>query len=84
MLSLFALHPTEIRTVVKNYSTDLPLRPKALDYQIATNDTWNYALALSSARGAPAPPEFDPAPSIWDTQLVKGAGHRRSAATWSL
>jgi hypothetical protein len=44
---VFALHPKESRTVVKNYSNNLPYRPKAVDYQISTNDSWNYALVLT-------------------------------------
>ena len=41
---LFALHPSEAHTVVKSYVGDLPARSKAVDYEIGTNDTWNYAL----------------------------------------
>jgi hypothetical protein len=43
---VFALHPTELRTVTKDYNTDLPTRSKAVDLEIGTNDTWNYALVL--------------------------------------
>ena len=79
---VFALHPKEIKTIVKNYSTDLPVRPKAVDYEIATNDTWNYALVLppAAAETEAAPPKkvyataaglrFDPTPSAgWSSSF---------------
>eukprot|EP00935_MAST-01C_sp_MAST-1C-sp1_P002810 g2810.t1 len=64
---VFALHPTENKTVVKDYSDDLPARPKAVDYEIGTNDTWNYALVLPGSggddAGGAAALTFDPTPS---------------------
>eukprot|EP00041_Stephanoeca_diplocostata_P033227 m.1093373 g.1093373 ORF g.1093373 m.1093373 type:complete len:968 (+) comp24297_c0_seq3:111-3014(+) len=45
---VFALHPTERSVVTKTYTDDPPVRPKAVDYEISTNDTWNYALDLST------------------------------------
>jgi hypothetical protein len=41
---LFALHPPEIAKVVTSYEKDLPARPDAVDYEISTNASWNYAL----------------------------------------
>lgn len=54
---VFALHPTEIKTIVKNYTT-IPAKAgeHAPDYLISTNDTWNYALQPDTAK-------FDNAPS---------------------
>ena len=62
--------------MVKNYTADLPPRPKAADFEISTNDTWNFALVLAdSAPPGPAPNTtstggtrakalvFDPVPS---------------------
>ena len=40
---VFALHPTENKTVVRNFSS-VPPRPHALDYEIKTADSWNYAI----------------------------------------
>ena len=34
---------------MQNYTKDVPVRPKAVDYEIGTNDTWNYALVPSKA-----------------------------------
>merc|ERR1712034_167737 len=42
---IFALHPRENRTVVKTFPS-VPARPHAVDYQISTNDPWNYAIAI--------------------------------------
>ena len=41
---VFALHPTENKTVVRNFSKSVPPRPHALDYEIKTADSWNYAI----------------------------------------
>jgi len=41
---LFALHPHENRKVTKTYTNDAPVRPRAVDTEIGTNDTWNYGL----------------------------------------
>jgi hypothetical protein len=61
---VFALHPKESKHIVKDYSADLPARPKAVDYEISTNDTWNFALVLPDSSNARVkPPTFDPAPS---------------------
>jgi hypothetical protein len=61
---VFALHPKELKKVVKDYNTDLPVRKDAVDWEISTNDTWNYGLVLPAGdqdvHGAPA---FDPTPS---------------------
>jgi len=40
---LFALHPTEHRKIVKSYD-NLPVRARAVDYEIGTDETWNYGL----------------------------------------
>merc|ERR1712194_993811 len=40
---VFALHPKEHLKVTRTFTT-LPLRPKAVDTEIGTNDTWNYGL----------------------------------------
>jgi len=58
---VFALHPEEIATVTQTYE---PSRPKAVDYEISTNATWNYALDTS------APPVFVASPTKgWSTNL---------------
>jgi len=59
---LFALHPEENRKVVASYDADLPARPKAVDYEISTNDPWAFALALDAARPE-AGLTFDATPS---------------------
>lgn len=41
---VFALHPSENRKVVRSYDNLPPARPLAVDYEISTNDTWNYGL----------------------------------------
>ena len=46
---VFALHPQEDVSIVKNYTSDLPLRPKAVDYEIGTTDDWNFAIDTSTA-----------------------------------
>ena len=51
---VFALHPKENMTIVRTYEAS---RPKAVDYEISTNETWNYALDMS------AQPRFVRAPS---------------------
>jgi len=45
---VFALHLAESKKVVKSYEQFQPARPFAVDYEIGTNDTWNYALTASS------------------------------------
>jgi hypothetical protein len=65
---VFALHPAETVSVVKNYSDPelgmVPARPLAVDYQIETNDTWNYAIDTST------PPKFVAAASQgWSYRL---------------
>ena len=65
---VFALHPKESRVIVKNYTMDLPMRPKAVDYEISTNDTWNYLLVLPDVDTGGTDhrdrlPSFDPTPS---------------------
>ena len=42
--------PQENRTVKRNYSSAVPPRPHAQDYEIKTSQPWNYALV--PARGA--------------------------------
>ena len=37
---VFALHPAEIVKVVATYIDDLPVRPKAVDYEISTVSQW--------------------------------------------
>jgi hypothetical protein len=54
---VFSLHPKENVTVVKTYVNDLPARPKAVDYKISTEDTWNYGILPTK------PMTFDPTPS---------------------
>lgn len=44
---VFALHPHEDVSIVKNYTSDLPFRPKAVDYEIGTTDDWNFAIDTS-------------------------------------
>ena len=46
---LFALHPNEDVKVAQAYNKSLPARSQAVDYEIGTSDTWNYALDLSAA-----------------------------------
>jgi hypothetical protein len=46
---VFALHPEETVSIVKNYTTALPYRPQAVDYQIETTDAWNFAIDSSTA-----------------------------------
>jgi hypothetical protein len=58
---VFALHPKESKRIVTNFSADLPARSQAVDYEIGTNDTWNYALLLPDSSNNPA--TFDPTPS---------------------
>jgi hypothetical protein len=56
---VFALHPLENRTVKRNYSSAVPRRPHAQDYEIKTSQPWNYALV--PARGA----EFNSSAAGW-------------------
>lgn len=61
---LFALHPKENMVVKTNYLNDLPARPKAVDYEISTAETWNYAIDLS------VPPTVNARPSKgWSDSL---------------
>ena len=65
---LFALRPTEMRTVVARYDGHLPDRPLAVDYQMRTDDAWAHALVLPAQARDPAedpaePFVFDPTPS---------------------
>jgi hypothetical protein len=46
---LFALHPQEDIKVVQSYEKLLPTRPHAVDYEISTNNTWNYALQTGTS-----------------------------------
>lgn len=41
---VFALHPSENKKVVATYDQFEPARPLAVDYEIGTNDTWNYGI----------------------------------------
>eukprot|EP00854_Cymbomonas_tetramitiformis_P005362 gene5362-6506_t len=62
---LFALHPTEVKRVVKTYNDFPPTRPHAVDYEIGTNATWNYGLVLPTNQTAAGMiPRFDPKPSV--------------------
>jgi hypothetical protein len=46
---VFALHPVENKIIVKNYTTTPShAGDHAPDYMISTNDTWNYALDLTT------------------------------------
>ena len=46
---VFALHPTEDKKVLRNFSTaPAHVGSQAPDYLISTNDTWNYALDLAA------------------------------------
>ena len=54
---IYTLHPHEHITTVTNYSQDLPVRSKAVDLEISTTDTWNYAIVPDKAM------TFDAAPS---------------------
>jgi len=60
---VFVLHPREQKVVTKNYTNMLPARPLAVDYQISTEDPWNYALLLSSKGDGMAGAIFDATPS---------------------
>lgn len=61
---VFSLHPEEIATITETYNNDLPNRPRAVDYEIKTNETWAFALDLS------APPTFNTTSSAaWSTQI---------------
>merc|ERR1711957_1092633 len=53
---LFALHPQENRKVTKTYTNDAPVRPRAVDTEIGTNDTWNYGLVPGNSFGFVATP----------------------------
>eukprot|EP00911_Craspedida_sp_UC1_P000447 UC1_evm4s337 len=60
---VFALHPKETQKIVQKYEAT---RPKAVDYEISTNETWNYALTDLTL----SPPKFDPTPSAgWSKNL---------------
>ena len=64
---VFALHPKELVSIVRNYTNALPYRPQAVDYQIETTDTWNYAIDTS------VPPTFSPTPSSgWSEKFPFG------------
>jgi hypothetical protein len=56
---VYALHPRELRTVVRSYATTpAHVGEHAPDYLIRTDEPWNYALDLS------VPPAFNAAPSV--------------------
>lgn len=62
---VFTLHPKELFKVTARYDQFLPDRPKAVDYEISTNQTWNYGLLIGSKK-----PVFDNTPSSgWSTSL---------------
>ena len=63
---VFALHPRENRTIVRNYTTTPPTAGEhAPDYMIDTDETWNYALDLGTA------PVFSAKPSPgWDDSFA--------------
>ena len=78
---VFALHPTEVVSVVKNYSDPelgmLPPRPMAVDYQIETSDDWNYAIDSST------PPKFVDTPSAgWTEKYPFGGNDGPSTADY--
>ena len=49
---LFALHPVEDRRVVHRYDDALPDRPKAVDYEISTKESWAFALMAGGSSPA--------------------------------
>jgi hypothetical protein len=63
---VFALHPTENKTIVRNYTTTPSTAGKhAPDYLISTPDTWNYALDLDAGTA------FDKTPSTkWHSSFA--------------
>ncbi len=71
---VFALHPREARKIVMSYASDLPYRPKAVDYEISTSDPWNYALLAGREGEAAAAADwlrFDGAASSgWTTDFA--------------
>ena len=61
------LRPKEIVKTVKNYSKDLPYRPKAVDLEISTTDKWNFGLVVDPAK----PFAFNHAASSgWTTKMA--------------
>ena len=62
---VFALHPRENKTVVRNFSSAVPPRPHALDYEIKTAQPWNYAIiapVTSQSATSSSSPRFNSTP----------------------